>query len=355
MRFIGNKENLLNNIYSELSIRNIKGNSFFDFFAGTGNVGKFFKEKGYQVFSSDVLYFSYVLQRAYIQNNNVVTFNKLIKKFNIKNTNDFFSTPLDSIVDFLNQIEPKKGFIYKNYAPSGTVNLEQPRMYFNDGNAQKIDAIRETINIWKYEELISDNEYYILIACLIETVPFYANISGVYAAFNKKWDPRAKKELVLRSIKLILNDKTNESFNCNSIELLKKIKTDIIYLDPPYNHRQYAPNYHLLETIAKYDSPTIKGITGMRNYDDQKSNFCNKLKALKELEKIASEAQYKYLILSYNSEGIMQQGNILDILQKFGIVELIEFSYRRYKSNNNGLSKTKKNVQEQLYILERKS
>ncbi|MCF6344058.1 MAG: DNA adenine methylase [Devosiaceae bacterium] len=353
MRFIGNKENLLDIIYFELSSRNISGETFFDFFSGTSNVGKFFKKKGYQVFSSDILYFSYVLQRAYIENSESVNFDRLIRKYKISNPNTLFSTPLGLVIEYLNNIEPINGFIYKNYSPLGTATLDIPRMYFSDENARKIDAIRERIEFWKEENLITQNEYYILIACLIETVPFYANISGVYAAFHKKWDPRAKKKLVLRSIELVLSDKSHKSFNCNSIDLIDDIVADIVYLDPPYNQRQYAPNYHLLETIAKYDSPEIRGVTGMRNYDNQKSNFCNSTKALKDLDKIASEAKYRYLVLSYNSEGIMSQEDILAIFQRYGNVELVEFDYRRYKSNSNGLSKTKKTIQEQLYILEK--
>ncbi len=353
LRFIGNKENLLDIIYYELSSRNIHGRTFFDFFSGTSNVGKFFKKKGYQIFSSDILYFSYVLQRAYLENNESVKFERLINKFRITKPNTLFSTPLDLVIEYLNNLEPKNGFIYNNYSPSGTATHNIPRMYFSDENARIIDAIRERIELWKKESLIAENEYYILLACLIETVPFYANISGVYAAFHKKWDPRAKKKLILRNIELVLNDKKNKSFNCNSIDLIEKITADIIYLDPPYNQRQYAPNYHLLETIAKYDSPKIKGITGMRNYDNQKSNFCNATKALKDLDTIAAKAKYSYLVLSYNSEGIMPQKDILTIFQRYGNTELVEFDYRRYKSNNNGLSKTKKIIQEQLYILEK--
>ena len=186
------------------------------------------------------------------------------------------------------------------------------------------------------------------------TVPFYANIAGVYAAFQKKWDIRAVKKLILRPITLVLNKKENKSFNANSVNLLSQIETDILYLDPPYNHRQYAPNYHLLETIARNDSPEIKGIAGLRNYENQKSKFCNKETALQELHTIAKDATFSTLILSYNTEGTMPKAKILDILQQFGDTELVEFDYLRFKSNNNGDSKHKKFIKEQLYILRKK-
>lgn len=354
MRFIGNKENLLNWIDYELASRNIKGQSFFDFFSGTVNVAKFFKKKNYQIYSCDLLYFSYVLQKAYIENNNPIYFEKLIKYLNVQSNNDdLFESALDIIINYLNNLELEQGFVYHNYAPTGTKHLNIPRMYFTDKNAQKIDAIRKMIELWKHSDLLSHNEYYILLAILIESVPFYANISGVYAAFNKKWDIRTQKDLKLRSIDLIYNKQKNKVFNGNSLDLINNIHVDIIYLDPPYNQRQYAPNYHLLETIALYDNPKIQGVTGMRDYTHQKSNFCNLNKALYDLEIIASQASYRYLLLSYNNEGLMPQEAIIKILNKYGDLSVAEYNYPRFKSNNNGFSKSKKIIQEQLYILER--
>jgi adenine-specific DNA-methyltransferase len=354
MRFIGNKENLVEKIYYTLQAKNVVGSSFFDFFAGTSNVGKFFKKAGYQVFSSDLLYFSYVLQRAYIVNNEQVSFEKLLSLLPTKNIN-LFSSPLEKVIDYLNSLPTLEGFIYQNYTPKGTKNLPQPRMYFSDENGKIIDAIRTKIEEWKQGNILNENEYFILLACLIETVPFYANISGVYAAFQKTWDARAKKRLVLRSIEIITSQKENKSYNQDSITLLQEVKADIFYLDPPYNQRQYAPNYHLLETIARYDSPEIKGVAGLRNYDNQKSKFCNAETALQELYKIAKNAHFQYLALSYNNEGIMSSTKILATLEQFGAVELVEFDYLRFKSNSNGESQHKKIIQEQLYILKKQA
>ncbi len=350
MRFIGNKENLVEKIYQILQSKKISGNSFFDFFAGTSSVSQFFKKKGYQIFSSDLLYFSYVLQKAYIQNNEIPTFENLFSKIEIKN-NSLFEDPLIQVVDYLNKLPSEKGFIFNNYTPEGTKNLDIPRMYFSNENGKIIDSIRLQIENWKIENLLTANEYYILLACLIETVPFYANISGVYAAFQKKWDSRAIKKLTLRPIEILVAEQKNKVFNQNSVDLITEIETDILYIDPPYNQRQYAPNYHLLETIAKYDNPSIKGVSGMRNYEHQKSQFCNAESGLKELHNIAKSANFRYLVLSYNNEGIMPQNKILSILGSFGEVELVEFDYLRFKSNSNGESKTKKFIKEQVYIL----
>ena len=186
--------------------KNIHGNSFFDFFAGTTSVSRFFKKLDYQIFSSDLMYFSYVLQKAYVENNQLLNFDKLLKQINFQSTS-LFASPLHIVIEYLNQIKPVEGFISNNYTPYGTAELEIPRMYYSDENGKIIDAIRQKIELWKTENLINENEYFTLLACLIETVPFYANISGVYAAFQKKWDPRAVKKIILRPIEFIVNNK----------------------------------------------------------------------------------------------------------------------------------------------------
>ncbi len=116
---------------------------------------------------------------------------------------------------------------------------------------------------------------------------------------------------------------------------------DILYLDPPYNERQYAPNYHILETIAKWDKPKIKGVTGMRPYEEQKSEFCNAKTGIKALREIIEKNNFKHLLLSYNDEGIMPEKEILKLFNKSGKREIAEQNYQRYKSNSNGKQKTK--------------
>ena len=105
--------------------------------------------------------------------------------------------------------------------------------------------------------------------------------------------------------------------------------------------------------IAKYDNPEIRGVSGMRDYSRQKSNFCVKSKALNELEIILRDANYKCLALSYNCEGIMATEDLKKLMSKYGRLSLKEYKYLRYKSNSNGLSKDKKYIKEQLYILKK--
>ena len=220
MRYIDNKENILDKIYSILTEYGVEGDSFFDFFSGTTSVARYYKKLGYRVFSSDFLYLSFCLQKAYIENNREPLFERLLPTLLSVRCASFFASPLEQVVAYLNTISPVKGFIYKNYTPEGTAALDRPRMYFSSENGKVIDAIRIQIEKWKIEDLITDSEYYILLACLIETVSFYANVAGVYAAFQKKWDPRAVKPLTLRPIEIIENDRDNKVYNANSLDLV---------------------------------------------------------------------------------------------------------------------------------------
>jgi len=324
MRFIGSKVNLLNNI-AEVIKENVSDNSevFLDLFSGTGVVGEYFK-KDYQVISNDNLYFSYILQKAKIENNTIPQF------LDLKNTG--INDPLLFLETEPYQIKDDY-FITHNYSPY----KECERMYFTIENAGRIDFIRQTINDWKAKKLINDSEFVYLLATLIEAVPFVSNISGTYGAYLKKWDKRALGNLKLRNIDIIDNNRKNKSYNMDSNELISRVSGDILYIDTPYNSRQYISNYHLLETIAKYDYPEISGKTGLRPYENNKSKYCIKNQAATVFEDIISKARFKHLIVSYSSDGILTETELENILCKHGMPEtfkLYRIPYRKYKSKH---------------------
>ena len=356
MRFIGCKENLLDFIETFVKQKDIKGNVFCDLFAGTASVSKHFKKLGYKIISSDLLYFSYVLQKVYIEQNKYPKFEKLLKHLKINPIEETLFTSesqnAKEVIKYLNELEGEEGFIFKNYSPEGTKGQAYVRKYFTGDNAKRIDAIREKINEWKKANLINEQEYFFLLCSLIEAVPFVANISGTYAAFLKEWDKRAFKKLTLEVPDIIKSNETHKVFNINGLDVLDQVKgIDILYLDPPYNERQYAPNYHILETIAKWDNPSIKGVTGMREYDEQKSEFCNPKTGIKALEEILKKGNFKHLLLSYNDEGIISKDEILKLFNKYGKCEIAERNYQRYKSNSNG--ELKNGVKERIYYLKK--
>ena len=355
MRFIGCKENLLDYIEFFVKERDIKGEVFCDLFAGTASVGKRFKSLGYKIICTDILYFSYVLQKVYIEQSRYPKFHRLTSDLGIKplRTRSLFENGdlnARSVIRYLDEVPDREGFVYKNYSPEGTNGQRYVRRYFTAENARRIDAIREEIEEWRRADLINEEEYFYLICSLIEAVPFVSNISGTYGAFLKDWDKRAFKRLTLTAPLIIESKVSHRVFNEDGVGLLDRLGTiDILYLDPPYNERQYAPNYHILETIARWDNPKIRGLTGLREYADQKSAFCNVGTALGAMEAIVRKKNFRHLILSYNSEGIMPAEQIVAILSKYGTTEILEQDYQRFKSNSRGESKKK--VKERLYYM----
>ena len=124
-------------------------------------------------------------------------------------------------------------------------------------------------------------------------------------------------------------------YNKDANSLIKKVKGDILYLDPPYNARQYSTNYHLLETISRYDNPVIKGKTGLRVCNKQKSKFCSKPQVKQVFEELISNANFKYIFLSYNDEGLMKLEDIKRILEKYGEYRCFATNYKRFKSDKD--------------------
>ena len=328
MRFIGNKTNLLNDI-AQVIKENCDGTEkvFCDIFSGTASVARFFKNR-YKIISNDLLYFSYVLQKGTIENNEIPSFKKLEDRLNIHD-----------VFDYLENIDIKQEkfnkFIYENYSP----NKKCERMYLTPENALRIDFIRNKIEEWRNKELINNNEYYYLLAALIEGVPFVSNITGTYGAYLKQWDKRAFKKFEMIRLNVIDNNVKNQCYNKNSNDLIQEISGDILYLDPPYNERQYLPNYHLLETIAKYDNPEIKGKTGIRVYNSEKSNYCIKNKVYSEMEELIKNAKFKHIIVSYNQDGLLSKNGIETILKKYGNKETYKLYEIPYKQYQNKLTK----------------
>jgi len=332
-RLIGSKHNLLNNLLEVLEKEKITGETFFDVFSGSTAVSRYFK-KSFSIISNDNLYFSYVLQRALIVLNNYPSFENLK---NIPLSNDS-KERIQQILDFLNSLDGTEGFIFKHYTVASKNIDGIERRYFSEENGKKIDSIRKTIEEWFINNYINEDEYFYLIASLLMAVQKVSNISGTYGAFNKIWDPRSKKPLTLKFIEIIPSKFKHKAFNEDSFELIKKIRCDIAYIDPPYNSRQYIANYHLLETIARYDNPNISGKTGIRKYSEkEKSILCSKRFVNEALLNLFNGLKSKVVILSYNSEGLLSKEEILKIFKKskFKEVKLYEFPYRRFKSNHH--------------------
>lgn len=311
MNYIGSKYSLLD--FLETTIETVTGYKdgddyvFADLFAGTGIVGQTYKAKGCTVISNDIQYYSYVLNKHYIEN----------------------IPELDtSLLETLNNLPPAQGFIYKNYCEGSGSG----RNYFTNENGMKCDAIRIELEKLHTSGQIDDSLYFYYLASLVNSIDKYANTASVYGAFLKHIKKSAQKEFQLELLPVIPG-KVGKVYNEDINALAKKISGDVLYLDPPYNARQYCSNYHVLETIARYDNPVLNGVTGLRDSSDQKSRFCSKRTVAEAFDELIQNAKFKYIFLSYNNEGLMSLDTIKEIMSRYGEYSSFTKEYRRFKAD----------------------
>lgn len=333
MNYIGSKLKLLKFLESSInSVVSEKNYRFSDLFAWTGIVGRYFKEKWHQVTANDLQYYSYVLNRNYIGNHTELHFVGLSQIIPELLTSEIPERK-QIVLQYLENIPWKKGFIYQNYTPTGTKWQEFERMYFTDENAMKCDAVRSKIEFWKEEKIVTENEYFFLLASLLENIDKVANTASVYGAFLKNFKKSALNPLTLTPANFYLNDHEHEVFNADILEVAKITSHDVVYLDPPYNERQYSANYHMLETIAKYDNPVIKGKTWLRDYSKQKSNYCRKSEVITSFQELIKNLDTKYIFLSYNDEWLMSLDEIKKIMSTRWEYGVFEQKYQRFKAD----------------------
>lgn len=316
MNYIGSKYSLLDFLQTTIDqvcgLNPADNYTFADLFAGTGVVGAAYKARGCTVIANDIQYYAYVLNKHYLENS-------------WPN-----SRPQDEqLLAELNSLPPQPGFIYQNYCAGSGCG----RNYFTDQNGQKCDAIRTRLEELKKSGAINSATYFYFLASLLNSIDKYANTASVYGAFLKHIKKAAQREFKLELLPVIPGP-ASQVYNEDINRLIQRLHGEVLYLDPPYNTRQYCSNYHVLETIARYDNPTLVGKTGLRNSAAQKSLFCSKKTVLDAFEALIAQAQFQYIFLSYNNEGLMSLPDIKRIMSKYGVYSVYtQTEYKRFQAD----------------------
>lgn len=323
MRYLGNKEKLLGFIESVIQKHDIQGEVFADLFAGSSSVGDHFKSK-YQIIANDVMHFSAVLSEARINNTRIPHFLAFKERYG--------ASPFE--VYSARTYKPQENhFVHRTYSPRGD------RGYFTEENAVKIDGIRLDIEDDYSNGRLTRNEYYFLLASLIESATRVSNTSGTYQAFFKFWESRSLKPLILSPVDISVGSDVvsgHRVFCRDANELAREISGDIAYIDPPYTVTQYANMYHVLETIARYDYPEIFGKTGRRRKRTL-SAYSNRKLALAEFEDLFRQLDFEHILVSYSNQAIVPIEELVALASSFAVnneVHVERQTYRTYATNN---------------------
>jgi adenine-specific DNA-methyltransferase len=248
------------------------------------------------------------------------------------------------VLRHLNALPGRHGYLTNNYSPAGAAK----RLFFSCENAMRLDRIRAEIDTWAAGLLNEDEEAYLL-ACLLEAADRIANTAGTYYAYLKHFYRKALKPLQMIPIPISSNSRRNCANQADASALLERVRTDVVYLDPPYNDRDYGSYYHLPEALARRAYPKPKGVSGMSALPSPRSAFCRAETAYQAFENLVSEVQCRCLAVHYSTDGLISHRDILRALRGRGRTRYVTWSVRKYVSRP-GAEHTTSTSASRLYI-----
>lgn len=314
-RFLGSKYKLLNFIEDTVNEHCKDVKSVIDVFAGTGVVGSLFLKSGKEVYFNDYLKSNCYSYKAFYEPIKVD-----LKK-------------IEEIINNYNEIDvEEENYFSENFSDT----------YFSGGDCKKIGFIRENIeDKFKHQE-INEREKCVLIASLIYSMDRVANTVGHYDAYRKIKNIEDKFFMYMLDITEKGEEKSHIS-NLDANEFIKNVKADLVYIDPPYNSRQYCDAYHLLENVAEWNKPKVYGVAKKMDRTNLKSRYCTN-KAVEAFDELIKNCNCKYILVSYNNTGDKSNSRsnakisdlqIKQILEKKGKVQVFEQAYNNFTTGKS--------------------
>ena len=330
-RYIGNKTSSTGKLLQAIRTIVRPGATVADLMCGTASVSEALRYAGYRVIANDIMTFAYC--HAYV-------------RLLLNSPPSFASLGLSypEVLFHLGNLSPVEGFLFREYSPAGQpFEGCPPRLYFTADNASKLDAIIAQVSQWRNASLINEDEYALLRHDLVLATNDIANIAGTYGHFRSTWSNGALESLALTPTRFTL---LSSAYRTDHVVLQERaedvaqtLSADLCYIDPPYMKRQYAANYHIIETVARGDEPKAIGVSGLRPWRDQYSDFCSKLRIRQAFSALIEGMDCPRFLISYSEDGLLTKQELTEFLSSFGGVEVHEFHRRRFRSNNSTLPK----------------
>ncbi|MDR0668780.1 MAG: DNA adenine methylase [Treponema sp.] len=351
--YIGNKRSLLPFIGAGLSKvlprLNRKTIKTFDVFSGSGIVARYLKHYSSKIIANDLEKYSEVINRCYLSNVSEINMGELL---------DY----REKLLAKLKEENLKPGFIAKLYAPrGGTVICGEDRVFYTYRNACYIDTARDCI-----EEVPDEYRKYFL-APLLAEASVHSNTSGVFKGFYKdsktgvgKFGGNAGEALARILGDITMPFPVFSSFECEyevrrgdaNVIIDSVDDVDLAYIDPPYNQHPYGSNYFMLNLIVDHAEPgNISSVSGIPE-GWNRSWYNKKARAYSSFRDLVERIRAKFLLVSFNSEGFITHGEMVDLLNRLGKLEVLETTYNTFRGGRN-LKKRGIHVREYLYLLEK--
>ncbi|MCA9708688.1 MAG: DNA adenine methylase [Myxococcales bacterium] len=281
--------------------------TFLDVFSGTARVGHAMKGAGLRVRANDHNAYAHVLAQCYVAADR-----------------DALAEPAQRLLDELQALPPRPGYVTETFC-------ERAR-YFQPKNGARIDAIRERIEAL---ELPPDLRAVALVS-LMEAADRVDSTTGVQMAYLKQWAPRAYNDLELRLPRLLPGP--GDAHALDAQELVQRYAADVVYLDPPYNQHKYLGNYHVWETLVRWDAPPAYGVAQKRiDCKTRRSPFNSRRQIEPAMRALIDAAQARWLLVSFNNEGFISRDQMLQLLSRRGPVDVMEIAYDRYVGAKIGI------------------
>ena len=323
-RYLGNKYKLLPFIKKVVDSECTDIEIVVDIFSGTGAVASAFQDK--QLVTNDIMYSNYISNFAWFSP----------RKYSRKK--------IEKIIDEYNTMVINE----ENYM---TMNFSNT--YFSHDDCSKIGFIREDIETKYANKEINKRERALLITSLLYAMDKIAKTCGHYDAYRKGVEFDMHLELLLPEASTT-NNKKNKCYNMDSNALAKKIVADLVYIDPPYNSRQYCDAYHLLENVARWEKPEVFGVAKKMDRTALKSKYCTR-SAEEAFEDLVKQLNCKYIVLSYNnmakkgndrSNARISDDDIIRILSAKGELKVFSEEYKAFTTGKSDIE----NNQERLFL-----
>jgi adenine-specific DNA-methyltransferase len=299
IKYIGSKRLLLPHIVAVVQalpgVRRV-----LDLFSGTSRVGHALKAAGYEVTANDHNTYAHRLARCYVEADR-----------------DRLAKPAARLLDELSCLPGRAGYFTETFC--------RRSRYLQPHNGERVDAIRERIQELALDPVLES----VILVSLMEAADRVDSTCGLQMAYLKDWSARSHHALELRLPELLPG--AGRAWQADALEAAARESFDVVYLDPPYNQHRYLGNYHVWESLVRWDKPEVYG-TAMKRLDvkQYKSDFNSRPRIREALARVIAGVDARYLLVSFNNEGYLSHADLEELLSARGEVASVAVDYKRY-------------------------